>query len=686
MTKKKEDKCLKPHGLQKKGGKEDQALKKELGESVANIANPIFKKNLQALFQQDEILAARLWGMEGMKGYDVFIGKDPIDINIINNKTLKYVYENPVKDVKEALENIEKEYKRYPIMYFYGLGNGIFYKALLKNETHQKIVVVEPEVEIIYAVLNLVDLSQELLSERLIIFFSEFTTYSQFYYIVSKPEFTPYAKTYNLHVHTHFYDDFNDDIIKINKNFAKAVSQTVIVHGNSIDDMLIGIKHHIEHIPEMVSNYCYTKLIKKRHKLIDTAIVVSTGPSLDKQLDTLKKFAPYVTVISLDASYPILLKHGIKPDYVTSIERVEATASFFKHKNKKFDENIYFVVASLTHGQTVKNILPRRLVLTMRPHQGEMAFNMPKYGYLGAGHSTANQAYQLAYVLGHKNIVLIGQDLAFAPDGKSHATGHAFAQADEYLYTVAYGGEGEVRTTYVWDKFKNQFESDIEHSSKKDVITYNCTEGGARILGCIEKPFLETMQELCKDKKTKSLPNIEKNDKKISNKDLMVAYKYIVKKIGMQTMAKEKIEKVFLEIVPKIDGIMRLRDSDKITENLLNDLLKITDKIDKIKNFLVQKRFKSSVENILQMAVYYQELELAKISVAPSDTVMQKVNKLVEWVEMHKYWLFSAAGGLNAEIEVTRKASKNLVKELKKRGLITKDEIGKAKEDFTLSI
>ena len=686
MTKKKEDKCLKPHGLQKKGGKEDQALKNELGESVASIANPIFKKNLQALFQQDEILAARLWGMEGMKGYDVFIGKDPIDINIINNKTLKYVYENPVKDVKEALENIEKEYKRYPIMYFYGLGNGIFYKALLKNETHQKIVVVEPEIEIIYAVLNLVDLSQELLSERLIIFFSEFTTYSQFYYIVSKPEFTPYAKTYNLHVHTRFYDDFNDDLIKINKNFAKAVSQTVIVHGNSIDDMLVGIKHHIEHIPEMVSNYCYTKLIKKRHKLIDTAIVVSTGPSLDKQLDTLKKFAPYVTVISLDASYPILLKHGIKPDYVTSIERVEATASFFKHKNKKFDENIYFIVASLTHGQTVKNILPRRLVLTMRPHQGEMAFNMPKYGYLGAGHSTANQAYQLAYVLGHKNIVLIGQDLAFAPDGKSHATGHAFAQADEYLYTVAYGGEGEVRTTYVWDKFKNQFESDIEHSNKKDVITYNCTEGGARILGCIEKPFLETMQELCKDKKTKSLPNIEKTDKKISDKDLMVAYKYIVKKIGMQTMAKEKIEKVFLEIVPKIDGIMRLRDSDKITENLLDDLLKITNKIDKIKNFLSQKKFKSSIQNILQMAVYYQELELAKISVAPSDTVMQKVNKLVEWIEMHKYWLFSAAGGLNAEIEVTRKASKNLVKELKKRGLITKDEIGKAKEDFTLSI
>lgn len=65
---------------------------------------------------------------------------------------------------------------------------------------------------------------------------------------------------------------------------------------------------------------------------MDTAVIVATGPSLDKQLDTLKKFAPYVTVISLDASLPILAKHGIKPDYVTSIERVIETSSFFKRE------------------------------------------------------------------------------------------------------------------------------------------------------------------------------------------------------------------------------------------------------------------------------------------------------------------------------------------------------------------
>ena len=509
MAKKKEDEYLKLNSLQKKGARENQTSDKgdkNIDETVTNIANPIFKKNLQALFQQDEILAARLWGMKETEKYDVFIGKDPIDINIIDNKTLKYVYESPAKDILRILESTEKEYKRYPIMYFYGLGNGIFYKALLKNETHQKVIVVEPEIEIIYIALNLIDLSDELISERLVLFFSEFATYSQFYFAVSSQLFSSYAKTYNLHIHTPFYENFREDIVRINKDFTKAISQMVVAHGNSIDDTLIGIKHHIEHIPEMVTNYCYTDLIKKRHGLMDTAIIVSTGPSLDKQLETLKKFAPYFTVISLDASYPILLKHGIKPDYVTSIERVEATSSFFKNKNKKIDEDIYFIVASLTHKQTVDNILPRRLTLTMRPQQSEMAFNMPKYGYLGFGHSTANQAYQLAYALGHKNIILIGQDLAFAPDGKSHASGHAFAQADEYLYVEAYGGEGEVRTTYIWDKFKNQFEKDIEQAKNEQITTYNCTEGGARIQGSIERPFLETAEELSKDKKIKKLP------------------------------------------------------------------------------------------------------------------------------------------------------------------------------------
>lgn len=664
----------------------DEAKRKVLESKMVNIQNPIFQKNLQSLFQQDEILAARLWAMEEIKDFDIFVGKDPIDINLINNKTLKYIYENPINDTLSSLESLEKEYKRYPTMFFYGLGNGVLYKALLKNETHKKIVVIEPEIDIIYATLNVVDLSSELLSKKLILFYSKFASYAQFYFIVTDAEFTSYAKTYDLHIHSPFYEAYSEDILRINSDFVKAISQMVVAHGNSIDDMLVGIKHHIQNIPIMLENYCYRQLVLKRHELNKTAIIVATGPSLDKQLGTLKRFVPYATIISLDASYPILKKHGIVPDYVTSIERVEATSTFFSTRDKEFDKDIYFIVASLTHPQTIKNILPRRLVLTMRPQQSEIAFNMKKYGYLGIGHSTANQAFQLAYALGHKNIVLIGQDLAFAPDGKSHATGHAFAQADEYLYVKAYGGEGEVRTTYIWDKFKNQYEKDIEQSSKEGYITYNCTEGGARIEGSIEKPFLETMNELCKDKIPKKEPNVSKISEKQRNKDLLKAYTYIAKKVKAQKEAKKKIEVVFLELVPQIDELISKKEAGEVSEKMFSKLAKITSKLDRLKTYLSAKKHKLYIDNILQMSIYFQELELAKISVAPSDTTIQKVNKLLEWVEIHKYWMFSAAGGLNADIEVTKKASKPLVAELKKRKLINKNEIGNAKEDFQLSI
>lgn len=167
---------------------------------------------------------------------------------------------------------------------------------------------------------------------------------------------------------------------------------------------------------------------------------------------------------------------------------------------------------------------------------------------------------------------------------------------------------------------------------------------------------------------------------------MLQAYNYLAKKVNSQVVIKNRIESLFLEVVPKIDELLKLQNGDEVDENIFDDLVAISNKIDKLKNFLSMKKNSVLISNILQIAVYHQELELAKISVAPSETKIQKVKKLLLWVEIHKYWMFSAAGGINADIEVTRKASSELVKELKKRGLITKDEIGKATVNFKLNL
>ncbi|MCR6592017.1 6-hydroxymethylpterin diphosphokinase MptE-like protein, partial [Campylobacter insulaenigrae] len=86
--------------------------------------------------------------------------------------------------------------------------------------------------------------------------------------------------------------------------------------GNSPIDALQGIEQFVYNIPSMVSNPSYKELLNKRKNLSDTAIIVSTGPSLIKQLPLLKQYSNKATIFCADSAYPILAKYNIKPDYV----------------------------------------------------------------------------------------------------------------------------------------------------------------------------------------------------------------------------------------------------------------------------------------------------------------------------------------------------------------------------------
>ncbi|MCR4942735.1 MAG: DUF115 domain-containing protein [Campylobacter sp.] len=640
-----------------------------------SITNPIFRKNLNALFLQDEILVAELFGIKEQKKYEIFIGKnDPLDINYIDKTSYKYLYENPVKDTEKMLVELEKEYKRYPFLYFFGLGNGILYKAMLKNQTHQKIYVFEPELEIIYATLNILDLSEELESERLVLFYTPNTTSNQIYYLIPVHDLLPYAKLYKMLIHSAFYEQFDEEILRINSYFTKFFTQHAYGYGNDIKDTLIGTKYMYQNLVPTLTGYVYKDLILARRKKVKTAVIVATGPSLTKQLGLLKKVAPYVSVICLDASYQILLKNGIKPDYVTSIERVTETSKFFEVSDKRYDKDTYFVIASLTHPQTVKNLQDRRLLLAIRPNKEGLLYNPCEYGFLGIGHSTANQAFQLACVLQHENIILIGQDLAYAKDGSSHATGHLYplGKDKENLKTEAYGGDGEVYTTHVWNLFKTQYEKDIEESNKNNIKTYNCTEGGARIKGTIEKPFKEMVDEILANDKRKKLPLIKKPNKQRVNKALLYFYKIMNTKLRVQIRCKNMLEKAFLKITPRVDKLMELKKLDQINESHLDELIAISEIIDVVKQKLMKPKTAKYIEDMLNVSISPQERELARIAVAPAETKMQKVNKLLEWVEIHKYWLFSAAGGISADIETTQVGEANLANELKKRKIFPK--------------
>ncbi|MDD0856578.1 motility associated factor glycosyltransferase family protein [Campylobacter magnus] len=621
-----------------------------------------FEKNLLGVAYYLAPLAKRLIELGGNKSFNVYAGSNPLDINIIAADGSKYMYENPLKDTQNQLESFEKAYSRYGSLFIYGLGNGVLLKGILQNQTHKTIVVFEPEIEIIYIVFHLFDFSKELLSSRLVIASSELFTPTHYCVISQMEDVLNHARVYNLYINCSFYDAYHADMCKINENITSVFTHCLKVIGNDSTDALIGINHTTAHIPDMIESIPLKNIINQRTKKTKTAIIVSTGPSLNKQLELLKQAQNHATIISVDSSYPILKAHGIKPDYVTSIERVEWTSEFFNSEPSEFDKDIIFLTATLTHPTTVKYLKGRNAAYILRPLSYELGFEDNDFGYIGGGQSAAHLSFDIAVALEHERIIFIGQDLAYGEGRSSHAKGHIFSgnsdKKKESKYTIAYGGEGMAETMEVWNIFREFFEHIIAIVQRKNqnLLIYNCTEGGARIAGTIEKPFKAVLEEVFDEIKP-SMPLPTKLNEAQQKAKLKRYKKHIQKIIAFGKELQDKCEKLFLELAKQVELAKELKEQGKDEQIDFGSLQKISAKLDKLKELFEDKLFRDTYYTITSSFIHNQELELTTIKVRPSNNDEEKKEKLLEWVSVHGHWLFSIAGMISVMRENLEKSS-----------------------------
>ena len=621
-----------------------------------------FEKNLLGVAYQLAPLAKKLIELGGNKSFNVYAGSNPLDINIIAADGSRYMYENPLKDTQNQLESFEKAYSRYGSLFIYGLGNGVLLKGILQNQTHKTIVVFEPEIEIIYIVFHLFDFSKELFSSRLVIASSELFTPTHYYAISQMKDVLSHARVYNLYINCPFYDAYHADMSKINENIANTFMYRLKEIGNDSTDALIGINHTTAHIPDMIESIPLKNIINQRTKKTKTAIIVSTGPSLNKQLELLKQAQNHATIISVDSSYPILKAHGIKPDFVTSIERVEWTSEFFNSEPSEFDKDIIFLTATLTHPITVKYLKGRNVAYILRPLPYELGFGDDDFGYLASGQSAAHLSFEMAMALEHERIIFIGQDLAYGEGRSSHAKGHVLPGSDDKnkasKYTIAYGGEGMAETMEVWNLFREYFEYiiAITQSKNPNILIYNCTEGGARIAGTIEKPFKAVLEEVFDEIKP-SMPLPAKLNEAQQKTKLKRYKKHIQKIMAFGKELQDKCEKLFLELAKQVELAKELKEQGKDEQIDFGSLQKISAELDKLKEFFENKLFKDTYYTITASFIRNQELELTTIKVRPSNTDEEKKEKLLEWVSVHGHWLFSIAGMISVMRENLEKSA-----------------------------
>lgn len=648
----------------------------------------VYQKNFKSLMAQNPKMGEELSKITTNANFDVFF--DETRLNAIDLRTNTHVYDSD--DYVKMVDDFLLEHSRKKVIFSYGFGLGVFYRLLFDKGGFNHIIVFEPDLELIYIAFHLADFTKELDSDKL--FFMEPFNYdeSKLSTLCSFATIKPYLLSYFLYMHSDYYNKFSENILQISKNLSIQMKTLLNLHGNCPNDSLVGIKNTILNIKDIISNIQITKFGKANFGKNDSVVIASTGPSLAKQLPLLKEYQDRVFIFCPDASYPILMREGIVPDAVFSIERVIETSKFYEDASKyTADKNTVFIMADLVHPQTIKNLEGKNKILALKGLEFEFNLDLNEYGYVSGGQSSAFLAAEVATMLDFKNICLIGQDLAFGKDGTSHSKGHAYTENEidisKHPYKItAYGGDGEVSTTLVWLAFKEHFE--IYFGKHKDKNYFNATEGGARINQAKEIPFKEFLQTYVKTKKTHF--TLEQTTKK-EQKKAFERYKNSIKNQYEKILFYiDRLDNISLDItnlnkeLKQYEKNIKLDDfSEQINQFIQNskaDIIDINKFYDgfiddnllknlesaslKFLNLLSSGEFKRYFAGLCVQRIYNCELKINQILSYPRNNKEQIQNSILLLNEHIKYYSMEFCGYARVLYEVLLNEIERLEREL----------------------
>ncbi len=234
------------------------------------------------------------------------------------------------------------------------------------------------------------------------------------------------------------------------------------------------------------------------------AIIISAGPSLDKNIREVKKAEGKAFIFVVDAALRTVIREGIRPDLVCTVDP-NAPERFFETVDK---QEFLWTASYWTNPSPIKKYgekvfyYDHLMAWWDEALQKELGEEIPA---TRPGGSISIEAFQLARYFGFQTIILIGQDLAFT-GGQSHTKGieGILGDNDAYIngrYVVQVEGiDGTMlETDYQMKYYKQWFEKAIQNECR-ELKVIDATEGGAKIEGTVIQTLQETIEQECERK------------------------------------------------------------------------------------------------------------------------------------------------------------------------------------------
>lgn len=470
------------------------------------------------------------------------------------------------------------------IVFGIGIGHHLFaLKEKISPET--RVVIVEHNLDVLKYALTHIDFTEVFASGQFVLAFGDDKQVGKMVLALGGLGF--YKLVHNARVlslpNYYVYAEQNKSAVQ---HIYKVLLNTFLSFGNDLEDQFLGFTNICDNTDAIMDGYSIDDIAGKYMNV--PAIIVASGPSLDKNIEHLKNANGKALIIACDASMRACDKHNVRPDAVASIERIVETYKYF-YQDRTFPNDLV-LLAPGSVWPAICAEFPGKMVLAPRNNTGFEKLWIDAFDhfkFLNMGHSCATLAFSAARVAGCNPIILVGQDLAYT-SGKHHSnlthygTGLNDVQEDGGVYLEDHEGN-LLKSSIIFRIFKEWFELQIVNDQRLQVI--DATEGGAYIKGTklmtLEKAITEYCQTPIHKRLVECLPEntvspkqrIRKFDKllKMMHRDLN-ALKRIKKAaeahqktlMGMEDALRLDRDKVQLE-----KDVLKMQRGDKVIQRIM---------------------------------------------------------------------------------------------------------------------
>ena len=209
------------------------------------------------------------------------------------------------------------------------------------------------------------------------------------------------------------------------------------------------------------------------------AILVSAGPSLNKQLPLLNKIQEEssIPICAVGTAVKPLLQSGITPEIIVLIDPNPATLD--QLTTIDLPETPLFYLSTAYHETIQLHTGPRRILFQNGFDKAVSLAEQRKEPLIKSGGSVATALLDVLVFFGANPIAVVGQDLAYT-NNLSHTDGaHAQKEISGSLKVLDYYQKEQVMTERNLNSFRKWFQNYVK--TKKNIHFFNCTEGGAYI-------------------------------------------------------------------------------------------------------------------------------------------------------------------------------------------------------------